>query len=137
LSTDLIVGYPSETNEDHHLNVELIKSAQPDIVNITRFSPRPGTKAERATGKVSGTVAKNRSREMTDLRFSISLSKNERKVGGEFKVTVTEKGTGSSMIGRTDNYEQVILSDGPPLGSVIDVEIVGCSPIHLIGKPLE
>jgi len=136
LSTDLIVGYPGETDEDHNLNIELIKSAQPDIVNITRFSLRPGTKAERAAGRVPGAIAKNRSREMTDLRFSISLSKNEKKVGKEFKVTVTEKGTGNTMIGRTDNYEQVILPDRLQLGSVLDIEIMGYSPIHLIGKPL-
>lgn len=136
ISTDLIVGYPGETKEDHLQNVALIKEVLPDIVNITRFSPRPGTDAERQEGRVPGWVAKERSRELTDLRFSISLSKNQSKVGRIADVLVTEEGTGRSMIGRTENYEQVILPSKMALGSVVKARIIDCTPIHLIGEPV-
>jgi len=135
LSTDLIVGYPGETEEDHAKNLELIRAMLPDVVNITRFSPRPSTKAEKLGGKVHGRIAKDRSRELTDLRFSISLSKNKAKTGRMLDVLVTENGTAGTMIGRTGCYEQVILPPGIPLGSKAKVRIVDCSPIHLIGEP--
>lgn len=135
LSTDLIVGYPGETEEDHSENLRLMRTALPDIVNITRFSPRPGTEAEKLGGKVPGRIAKDRSRELTDLRFSISLSKNKAKVGRIVDVIVTENGTDGTMIGRTGCYEQVILLPGTLLGSNAKMRVVSCSPIHLIGEP--
>lgn len=132
LSTDLICGYPGETKDDHRCNVELIERVRPDIVNITRFSSRPGTRAQSLGDKVPGWVAKDRSRELTDIRFRISREKHLAKVGRQVRVLVTEKGTGETMIARTDDYEQVILPFKADLGSIMSVEIVGCSPIHLI-----
>lgn len=135
LSTDLIVGYPGEEQEDHDENVELLKRIRPDIVNITRFSSRPGTRAESMKEKVPGRMAKERSRELTELRFSISRSKNNAKIGRITDVLVTEHGSGDSMIARTGDYEQVILPAGAQLGSTMGARIIGCSPIHLIGEP--
>jgi len=52
LSTDIIVGYPGEKEEDHMANLDLIREVKPDIVNVTRFSPRPGTRAAEEGGHV-------------------------------------------------------------------------------------
>jgi threonylcarbamoyladenosine tRNA methylthiotransferase CDKAL1 len=65
LSTDVIVGFPGESDDDHLMTKELLESVRPDIVNITRFSPRPGTKAFSMDDKVPGWKAKDRSRELT------------------------------------------------------------------------
>jgi len=135
ISTDLIVGYPGETEEDHARNVALVERVAPDIINITRFSSRPGTRAESDKGKVPGWVAKNRSRELTEARFRISESKNRTKIGRETEVLTTEPGTGTTMIARTDNYEQVILPERCKLGIRMKVRITDCSPIHLIAEP--
>ncbi len=136
LSTDLIVGYPGETEEDHLRNMELVEQVIPDTVNITRFSPRPGTRAEKEQNKVPGWVAKDRSRALTDLRFRISESKNRSKIGQVKEAMVTEQGSGSSMIARTGDYEQVILLSEQVLGETVKVRIVDCSPIHLIAETL-
>ncbi|MDH4123488.1 MAG: tRNA (N(6)-L-threonylcarbamoyladenosine(37)-C(2))-methylthiotransferase [Thermoplasmata archaeon] len=133
LSTDLIVGYPGETEDDHLLNMALIEDIRPDIVNITRFSPRPGTKASILSGRVPGWRAKNRSRELTRKRFDVSLEKNRKKIGRVIPVIVTEKGTDGTMISRSENYEQIIIEEGISLGASATVKINDCSPIHLKG----
>jgi len=134
ISTDIIVGYPGENGEDHESNLRLIREIKPDIVNITRFSPRPGTRAARSENRVPSWKAKERSRELTALRFEISLAKNRTKIGRKMRVLVTETGSNGSMISRGPNYEQVIIRGEVELGRFYDVEIIDCSPIHLIGK---
>lgn len=134
LSTDIIVGYPGEKEEDHESNLRLIREIRPDIVNITRFSARPGTKAELLENKVPSWKAKARSRELTTLRFDVSMAKNRAKIGRRMKALVTESGSNGSMISRGPNYEQVILTGQAKLGRFYEVEIIDCSPIHLIGK---
>ncbi len=134
LSTDIIVGYPGERDSDHRANVELVERISADIVNITRFSSRPGTRASAAKDKVPGWVAKERSRELTELRFRISESRNRKKIGLVKEAIVTEEGTASTMIARTPDYEQVVLRERIGLGSEINVKILDCSPIHLIGE---
>lgn len=135
LSTDLIVGYPEETKEDHLANVEFLERVKPDIVNITRFSPRPGTKAANGKNRVPGWIVKTRSRELTKLRFKISNTKNSEKIGRIVETVVTERGTNNSMIARTDNYEQVILPPSVDLGQRIRAKITDSTQIHLIGYP--
>lgn len=133
LSTDIIVGYPGEEEEDHERNLRLVKDIKPDILNITRFSARPGTRAALSEGKVPSWKAKDRSRELTALRFEISMTKNRAKIGKRMRTLVTETGSNGSMIARGPNYEQVILEGNAVLGRFYDVDIIDCSPIHLIG----
>lgn len=133
LSTDLIVGYPDETRSDHLANIDFLESMKPNIVNITRFSPRPGTKAANGNNRIPGWVVKSRSRELTRTRFEISNEANRLKVGNVCDVIVTEKGTKNTMIARTSSYDQVILPRSVDLGQRVRVKINDFSPIHLIG----
>ena len=133
-STDIIAGYPDESAEDHEANLRLIRDIKPDIVNITRFSARPGTRAALSKKKTPGWKTKARSRQLTALRFDISMAKNRAKIGKRMRVLVTESGSNNSMISRGPNYEQVILGGNAKLGTMYDVEIVDCSAIHLIGE---
>lgn len=133
LSTDLIVGYPDETKEDHIKNVQMLERIRPDIVNITRFSERPGTRDANHSKKIPGWITKTRSRELTRLRFEISTEKNRARIGSVLDVVVSEKGTNNTMIARTDNYKQVILPRSVDLGARVHARISDCSPIHLFG----
>jgi len=66
ISTDIIVGYPTETEKDFEKSVELLKRVKPEVLNITRYSPRPGTES---TGlkNLDTSVAKERSRILTEI----------------------------------------------------------------------
>jgi tRNA A37 methylthiotransferase MiaB len=134
LSTDLIVGYPGETNDDHLRNLEMIQKIRPDIVNVTRFSSRPGTKAADADRKVVGWMAKDRSREITELRFRIAKERNEAWIGCELPALATERGKGNSTIFRSDEYNQIVVKERFDLGGYHIVKINDATPTYLIGS---
>lgn len=137
VSTDIIVGYPSETRSDHESSLELVRSIRPDIVNVTRFSPRPGTRAASTGPPIVGWKAKDRSRELTKLRFEISLEKNEELVGRDFLALATEVGKDSTTILRNDAYKQIVLSCSLPLRQFYHVRVTEAKPTYLIGELVE
>ena len=135
LSTDVIVGYPGETEEDHRATRELLERVQPENVNVTRFSPRPGTPAARAAA-VGATIAKRRSRELAALRQRIARERFERWIGREGLARVVEYGPGTSAVARLPNYLPVVLEERPPLGRVVPVRIDGARSTYLLGRPV-
>lgn len=133
LSTDVIVGFPTESEEHFLQTRDLLNEIRPDIINITRFSPRPGTPAYDMDGKVHGRIMKERSRLLTKLRIEIGKGVNEGYLGRKKTVLVTERGKNGTVIGRMDNYKPVVLGDGVPLGDRVDVQLVGYTPTYLWG----
>ncbi len=138
LSTDVIVGFPGETDQDFESTIEVLKNVQPDIVNITRFSPRPGTAAAKMDSKVHSSIKKERSKELTALHLETSRRINDRYVGREMDVLLLEKGKDDSITGRTDNYKVVVLknSDVSLLGRWVKTRVIGASDVYLMGKQL-
>ena len=135
ISTDVIVGFPGESDDDHRMTLDLLRTLKADTVNITRFSPRPGTEASMME-MVHGRTVKERSGEITKVRNKIELDVNMEDIGRTFKVVVTEGGKDGTMIGRTSNYRPVAIATDSPLWSVLDVEIIDCKFSHLIGRVL-
>jgi len=134
LSTDVIVGFPGETEEDHRATVEMLERVRPNIVNITRFSPRPGTPAASFRPKVPGWVVKERSRELTRTRFRIAEELNSSFVGREMRALVVERGKGDTMVARTDCYKPVVLGKEATIGEFVTVLIEGSTGTHLQGS---
>ncbi|MCX8173401.1 MAG: tRNA (N(6)-L-threonylcarbamoyladenosine(37)-C(2))-methylthiotransferase [Thermoplasmata archaeon] len=135
LSTDIIVGYPSEEEADFDASLKIIERVKPDIVNVTRFSPRPGTPAARLK-PITERIVKERSRQLVELRFQVSRKNLEKRIGKEEKVLVCERGKGGTFIARTVDYKPVIIEREVKLGSFVDVRIVGATDIYLIsGQP--
>jgi MiaB-like tRNA modifying enzyme len=137
VSTDIIVGYPGETEDDHERSLTLLSELQPDIVNVTRFSSRPGTKAASARDTVVGWKAKDRSREITELRFEVAKKRNREWLGQEVAALATEKGKKQSTIFRNDEYKQIVVPGTIPLGSSSVIRIVDATPTHLLGKRID
>jgi threonylcarbamoyladenosine tRNA methylthiotransferase CDKAL1 len=133
VSTDLIVGYPGESEEDHRENLSIVSELKPDIVNVTRFSSRPGTKAAEANGRVVGWKAKDRSREITELRFQVALGRNKSWIDKAFTALSTERGKNRSTILRSDEYKQVVVPEQLPLGRYYTVKVIDATPTYLIG----
>src|SRR5437879_3556132 len=92
LSTDAIVGFPGESEEQFEATMELVRRVRPDIVNVTRFSPREGTPAATMPGRIVGWNVKERSRRLTRLRFQLAREMNERFIGSEGTVLVKAPG---------------------------------------------
>jgi MiaB-like tRNA modifying enzyme len=134
IETDIIVGYPTETEEDFEKTVDLLKTLNPDVVNISRFFPRPKTPAEKLK-QLPMEIVNERSKKIHELMRSISLEKNKKYMQKVVSVFVDEVGRGKSYIGRTMNYRPVVIeSESYILGKVINVEITNVKSNFLIGN---
>ncbi len=140
LSTDFIVGFPTETDADHERSMALLESTRPEKINVTRFSKRPGTDAADMKG-LGGTIKKERSKAMSELKREICTETHAAMVGETHEVLVVEEGTGDSMKARDEAYRQVILTDATArdleLGDVLEVEITAHEAMYCFGEPLE
>ncbi|MFC4549773.1 MULTISPECIES: tRNA (N(6)-L-threonylcarbamoyladenosine(37)-C(2))-methylthiotransferase [Halorussus] len=139
LSTDFIVGFPTETDEDHAQSLALLRETRPEKINVTRFSKRPGTDAADMKG-LGGTLKKERSKEMTDLKMEVVADAYDAMVGETHEVLVVEPGTGDSVKCYDEAYRQVIVRNAPEhgieVGDFVDVEITGHSTVYAFGEPV-
>ena len=133
LSTDVIVGFPGETEDAFEATMDLVRRVRPDIVNVTRFSARPGTPAASYPDPVVGWRVKERSRRLTSLRFAVAREIHQRFVGDEVDVLVTEPGKEGTVLARTPEYRQVVLHEDAPVGEFVRVRIDAARATDLFG----
>ncbi|MEM1677455.1 MAG: radical SAM protein, partial [Nitrososphaerota archaeon] len=139
LSTDIIVGYPGEEEEDFEKTVKLIEEIKPDFVNISRFFPRPKTPAEKLR-PLDPNIVKERSRRLIEITRKIALERNLKWVGWKGIALVDEVGERGEAIARNIYYKPIVLlgKDGRRLlGRKIEVEIVDVRPYALLGHLLK
>ena len=121
--TDIITGFPGETDDDHQQTIDLLNRLLPDLVNITRFSPRQGTPAAKFK-RLDSKIAKSRSSELTILRKELGAKSFKRFVGRKTSVLTVENQRKGSTLCRDDNYRPIIIKKDLPLGEFYDVEII-------------
>jgi MiaB-like tRNA modifying enzyme len=134
IATDIITGFPGETDEDHEKTKELIRELRADTLNITRFSSRPGTEAAKME-QLHGRILKERSTELTELKNAVEYDVNKRLVGQRFRALATEVGKEGTIV-RTEYYRPVVIREDVPLGTFLDVEVTDCRPTYLFGQRL-
>jgi MiaB-like tRNA modifying enzyme len=134
ISTDIIVGFPNETDDQFLHSVELLKKIEPDITNITRFSARPNTVAKKMDGRIPTEIVKQRSVMLTDLCKKISKKKNQNLIGKKFRILVTKTIDDESYTGRTETYKPVIIEEDVKIGNIVNMKITNASFTHLYGK---
>ncbi len=109
ISTDIIVGFPSETEDDFKETIDLIERSQPDIVNISRYAARPGTQAYEWKGiRVDSQVSKKRSEYLHTLTRRIAKNRNSLWQGWQGDIVIDE--IGEVIQGRNYAYKPVIIS---------------------------
>lgn len=133
LYTDVISGFPGEIEEDSRATEELIRAVEPDKVNVTMYSSRPGTGASRLYDMPSR-FKKERSRRITRLWQEIAGNRNGRYLGERIVAQVTQGGRVGTMMARSENYRKIVVCEPLPLGSVHDFEIVKTTPFYLVGE---
>jgi threonylcarbamoyladenosine tRNA methylthiotransferase CDKAL1 len=134
--TDVIVGYPGETDEDFLETMQLIERLQPDKVNLTRFSARPGTTAAQKYD-MPDRIKKDRSRELTRMWLKIAASRNEQYRGKILEARITERGRDGTMKARADNYLGIVVKGRPKLGSLIQIAITDSNPFYVSGHSVD
>ncbi|MFC7132607.1 MULTISPECIES: tRNA (N(6)-L-threonylcarbamoyladenosine(37)-C(2))-methylthiotransferase [Salinibaculum] len=136
LSTDFIVGFPTEKPADHEQSLALLRETRPEKINVTRFSKRPGTDAAAMKG-LGGQTKKDRSSEMTDVKMAVVGEAYEAMVGRESEVLLVEDGTGDSLVGYDTAYRQVAIPGAETeaaLGDVVRAEITGHNTVYALGE---
>lgn len=134
LSTDVIAGFPGETEDEFEATMDVVRRVRPDIVNVTRFSARPNTPAASLPDPIVGWRVKQRSRRLTSLRFAIAREIRQAFVGEEVDVLVTEPGKEGTWLARTPEYRQVVLHEPAPLGEFVRVRIDAARATDLFGN---
>ena len=132
LSTDIIVGFPSESDEEFQQTVELIRRSRPDIVHISKFKSRPGTKAEKMKELDPRTI-NERSKLIHKVVKEIAFENNKRWVGWSGKVMVDEEVKGAVMA-RNFAYKPIIIKGKIPLGNTLSVEVIRSTSDCLYGE---
>ncbi|WP_248515520.1 tRNA (N(6)-L-threonylcarbamoyladenosine(37)-C(2))-methylthiotransferase [Salinarchaeum laminariae] len=139
LSTDFICGFPTETDADHEQSMALLREVRPEKVNVTRFSKRPGTDAADMKG-LGGTVKKERSKEMSEVKRDLVGNVYEEMVGETQEVLVVEQGTADSVKCRDGAYRQIIVQNagerGIEPGDWLTVEVTGHQTMYAFGEPV-
>ncbi|KAH3744400.1 threonylcarbamoyladenosine tRNA methylthiotransferase [Pelomyxa schiedti] len=135
IATDVICGFPTETDQDFQQTLALIQRHKFPSVNISQMYHRPGTPAYNMK-KITSTVIKKRSRLMTQL-FD-SYTPYESLIGTEQTVWVNEQASdGKHLAGHTKAFVQVILDeDTVTLGSMVRAKIVSAGKFYVVGKLL-
>jgi len=138
ISTDIIVGFPGESEEEFRDTLELIKRCRFDVLNISRFWPRKGTDAF-GLKQLPSEVMVDRTKKTKALFDELSMEHNSRFIGKNFHILIDEPGMDGSMHGRTDSYKEVIIKDSSvlKLGDFVDVNIVASTRYQLIGRKMD
>lgn len=138
LSTDIFVGYHSETEEDHQLSLQLMREVGYDSAFMFKYSERPGTYASKhLPDDVPEDVKIRRLNELIHLQTEMSALANRRDEGKEFDVLVEgfSKRSREQLCGRTEQNKMVVFDKGNHhIGETVRVRITGSSSATLFGE---
>ena len=139
LSTDIIVGFPGETDDQYRETLDLMEAIKFNSAFTFKYSPRPYTKAEQFSDQISEQDKKDRLDEMLILQRKHTLELNQKMVGSFQKVLIEKESKKSNMhwAGRTDSNEWVIIEkNNSNIKDIVPVEITGATGVILHGKEI-
>ncbi|MEI6764020.1 MAG: tRNA (N6-isopentenyl adenosine(37)-C2)-methylthiotransferase MiaB [Bacteroidota bacterium] len=140
LSTDIIAGFCSETEDDHRQTLEAMKNAEFEYAFMFKYSERPGTSAAgRLEDDVPETLKLSRLTEIIGLQQILSHNSNKNDIGKTFEVLVEgfSRKSKQMLSGRNSQNKVVVFKSEPrPAGSYVNVRITSCTPATLIGEAI-
>ena len=140
LSTDIFVGYHSETEEDHRLSLSLMREVGYDSAFMFKYSERPGTYASKhLPDDVPEAEKIRRLNELIQLQTEISAQQNKKDEGREFDVLIEgfSKRSREQLMGRTEQNKAVVIDKGQHhIGETVRVRITGSTSATLLGEVL-
>ncbi|MEK6809171.1 MAG: tRNA (N(6)-L-threonylcarbamoyladenosine(37)-C(2))-methylthiotransferase [Nanoarchaeota archaeon] len=134
IMTEIMVGYPTETEDHYWGTLEAVRKTVPDSINISRFWSRLNTPAAESP-ELPEEVITHRSRVLTDIFHNVSKLQNERWLDWKGEILIEEKGKEERQwIGRNGSYKQIIVEGDFKLGDKLQVQIVKAEMFDLRGK---
>lgn len=142
IATDVICGFPGETEDAFKRTLRLIEEVKPDVVNVSKFFARPRTEAAKMQKEfVSNPEIKRRSSIATTLAKKIALKRNERWVEWSGEILIDEVGKyPGSWVGRNFAYKPIVVKSNESnisLGTFLKVKVVKAFMTYLIAEILQ
>ncbi|CAN5138435.1 tRNA (N6-isopentenyl adenosine(37)-C2)-methylthiotransferase MiaB [soil metagenome] len=134
VTTDIIVGFPGESEEDFAQTLRVTEQARFDAAFTFQYSPRPGTAAASHPDQVPKPVVQQRFERLLALQERISLERNAEYVGRTVEVVVEGEGRKGNVAARTRTNKLVHLPGRLPPGTLAQVRITSSAPHHLSGR---
>ena len=129
LAVDIIVGYPTESDDDFDQTVKLLEQIKPSLIHLSKYQHRKGAISS-SLEEIPRDVMKKRSKLLSEIKSDITAEENRHLVGTVQNVLVVEKGSKGGFIAKTDSYIPVIVND-VELGSFVDVKITEATATYL------
>ena len=135
LSTDIIVGYPTETEEDFEKTLDIVKKVRYDSAFTFIFSPRPNTPAAKLK-EIDDSILKDRFNRLTDLMNSIQLENHEGTIGNRYEVLVESYNETEHTLEGRNPYGRLVVFEGDreDIGKIIEVEIEKINTFTSFGR---
>lgn len=135
LSTDIIVGYPTETEEDFEKTLDIVKKVRYDSAFTFIFSPRPNTPAAKLK-EIDDSILKDRFNRLTDLMNNIQLENHEGTIGNRYEVLVESYNETEHTLEGRNPYGRLVVFEGDreDIGKIVDVEIEKINTFTSFGR---
>ena len=134
VTTDIIVGFPGETEEDFMETIEVVKNVEYDSAFTFLYSVREGTKAAKMDNQIPDNIKHNRFDRLLDVLYPIVLEKNKQCIGKVFPV-LAETFDGDKLTGRTEHFRLVHFRGSEELlGKIVNVKVTNVKTFHMEGK---
>ena len=140
ISSDIIAGFCTETEEDHQGTISMMEYAQYDMSYMFFYSERPGTLAQRRySDDIPEEIKKRRLKEIVETQNRLSLESNRKDLGKSFKVLIegTSKKSESHWMGRSSQNKEIVFEKGNQdlrPGSYVNEKLNECTQATLIGE---
>jgi len=136
LSTDIIVGFPGETDEDFKKTLQVLDEIQFDVLNISKYGDRKGTEASKSKEKLPTEIIKQRSVALTEEVHKMSLARNKNWIGWDGTALALRRDERSSATLLRNKSYKLIAVDNPTLelGKWYDIRVTDALKTRLVGS---
>jgi tRNA-2-methylthio-N6-dimethylallyladenosine synthase len=136
VTTDVIVGFPGETELDFAETLRVVRAAEFDAAFTFQYSPRPGTAAAGFDGQVPKEVVQERFDRLVAAQEAVSLERNRALVGRTVELLIDGRGRKGNLRGRNRTNKLVHLPGEAEPGTFLDATVTGAHPHHLDAVPV-
>ena len=135
ITTDVIVGFPQESDEDFNMTLSTCKTLQFSKIHVFPFSSRKGTVASKMPNQINGIIKKQRAKQLIALSDSLNEKYNNKYVNKTLDVLVEEK-VDNYYVGHTSNFIKVLIETTNVLdkNSIIKVNIIKAYTDHVLAR---
>lgn len=140
ISTDCIVGFPGETEEQFEKTVQIFEQSKFDMAYIAKYSPRPGAVSSKWADDVPHEEKERRWKVLTAILHRTAMEKSKRHVGTTQRVLVEGRDRAGYLTGKTEGLKIVRLDEVPTskaeqlIGTFVDITIISATPFSLTGR---